>query len=176
MKLFTFPASPGCRPIAMFIADHEMKVEEHVIDLMSGQQYSPEFTALNPNSAVPVLKDEDFVLTESSAILKYLADLVDSPTYPKGLRARALVNSAMDWVNTGLYRNFGYSLCYPQVPSPCEMGRSESAISPPEYRPNRLSEVVIRNERAHARRWERVVVRRGTHYRGLLRVGSPKSG
>ena len=115
MKLFTFPASPGCRPIAMFIADHGMDVEEHVIDLMSGQQYSPEFITINPNSAVPVLQDGDFVLTESSAILKYLADLIDSPTYPKALRARALVNSAMDWFNTGMYRNFGYSLCYPQV-------------------------------------------------------------
>ncbi len=33
-----------------------------------------------------------------------MADVVDSPTYPKPLQARARVNSAMDWVNTGFYR------------------------------------------------------------------------
>ena len=115
MKFYTFPASPGCRPIAMFIADHGMIVEQQVVDLMNGEQNQPWFLAINPSHAVPVLQDGDFVLTESSAILKYLADLVDSPTYPKPLQARARVNAAMDWINTGLYRSFGYSLCYPQV-------------------------------------------------------------
>jgi len=38
MKLYTFPASPGCRPIAMFIADHKMEVEQQVVDLMSGDR------------------------------------------------------------------------------------------------------------------------------------------
>lgn len=115
MKFYTFPGSPVCRPIAMFIADHGMNVEEQVVDLLAGEQYRPPFTAINPNSAVPVLDHDGFRLTESSAILKYLADLVDSPAYPKDLKARARVNEAMDWVNTGLYRSFGYNLCYPQV-------------------------------------------------------------
>jgi glutathione S-transferase len=115
MKLYTYPGSPVCRPIAMFIADHGIGVEQQVVDLMAGEQYQPAFAAINPNNAVPVLEDGAFRLTECSAILKYLADIVDSPTYPKSLQARARVNSAMDWVNTGLYRAFGYNLCYPQV-------------------------------------------------------------
>lgn len=115
MKLYTFPGSPVCRPIAMFVADHGLKVEEQIIDLMAGEQYQPAFAAINPNNAVPVLDDGSFRLTESSAILKYLADVADSPTYPKPFQARARVNAAMDWVNTGFYRSFGYSLVYPQV-------------------------------------------------------------
>jgi glutathione S-transferase len=115
MKLYTFAGSTVCRPVAMFMADHGIKAEEQSVDLMKGEQYQPWFLAINPNHAVPVLEDGSFRLTESSAILKYLADLVDSPTYPKPLKERALVNSAMDWVNTGLYRSFGYGLCYPQV-------------------------------------------------------------
>jgi glutathione S-transferase len=115
MKLYTHPGSPVCRPITMFFADHGMEVEQQVIDLMAGEQDQPAFAAINPNNAVPVLEDGAFRLTECSAILKYLADLVDSPTYPKPLQARARVNSAMDWFNTGFYRTFGYSLCYPQV-------------------------------------------------------------
>ena len=115
MKLYTFAGSPVCRPVAMFIADHGINVEYQTVDLMKGEQYQPWFVAINPSHAVPVLEDGDFRLPESSAILKYLADLVDSPTYPKPLKERALVNAAMDWMNTGFYRSFGYSLCYPQV-------------------------------------------------------------
>ena len=115
MKLYTFPASPGCRPIAMFIADHGLKVEEVTVNLMGGEQYGPAFSAINPNNAVPVLADGDFILPECSAILKYLADVVESPAYPKALKPRARVNASMDWINTGLYPAFGHNLCYPQV-------------------------------------------------------------
>jgi len=120
MKLYTYPGSPGCRPIAMFIADHKMDVEQQVVDLQSGEQYGPAFTAINPNNAVPVLVDGDLVLPECSAILKYLADVAGSPTYPRDLKARARVNAAMDWINTGLYPAFGHNLCYPQVLPNCK--------------------------------------------------------
>jgi len=115
MKLYTYPASPGCRPIAQFIADHGLTVEEQIIDLQSGEQYKPAFTAINPNNQVPVLEDGALRLPECSAILKYIADKVDSPTYPKELKARARVNAMMDWVNTALYPAFGHNLCYPQL-------------------------------------------------------------
>ena len=62
MKLYTYPASPGCRPIAMFIADHGIEVEQQVVDLMAGEQYQPAFAAINPNNAVPVLEDGSFRL------------------------------------------------------------------------------------------------------------------
>jgi glutathione S-transferase len=64
---------------------------------------------------VPVLEDGDFRLTESSAILKYLADVSGSPAYPKGLRERARVNERMDWVNTQFSRDFTYGFVYPQL-------------------------------------------------------------
>jgi glutathione S-transferase len=70
---------------------------------------------MNPSSTVPVLQDGDLVLTESSAILKYLAEKTGSATYPKDLKARARVNERMDWFNTQLYRECGYHLTYPQV-------------------------------------------------------------
>ncbi len=82
---------------------------------MTGEHTKEPYSAINPSRLVPVLEDGDFRLTESSAILKYLADKIDSPAYPKDLRRRARVNEMMDWLNTGFYRDFGYGLIYPQI-------------------------------------------------------------
>jgi len=80
-----------------------------------GEHMQPAYAAINPNCLVPVLEDGDFRLTECSASLKYLADKVDSPAYPKQLQQRARVNERMDWFNTQFYRDFGYGLIYPQL-------------------------------------------------------------
>lgn len=115
MKLYTYMGSTTCRPVMFFAADAGVKLDYEMIDLMSGAQFNPTFTAVNPNNCVPVLEDGSFRLTESSAILKYLADSVNSPAYPKDLKARARVNEMMDWFNTGFYNAYGYSMCYPQM-------------------------------------------------------------
>lgn len=115
MKLYMHPVSTTSRPIRLFVAESGIKVEEQVVDLMTGEQHGPAFSAINPNKMVPVLVDGDLRLTESSAILKYLADKVDSPAYPKDLKQRARVNEAMDWFNVNFSRDFGYGLCYPQL-------------------------------------------------------------
>jgi glutathione S-transferase len=64
---------------------------------------------------VPVLEDGDFRLTESSSILKFLAERINSPAYPRDARQRAHVNERMDWFNTGFYRDFSYGFVYPQI-------------------------------------------------------------
>ena len=61
----------------------------------------------NPLKQVPCLVERDgFVLPESSAILKYLADrhAVADHWYPRELRARARVNAALDWQHFSLRR------------------------------------------------------------------------
>ena len=62
-----------------------------------------------------MLEDGDLRLTESSAILKYLASKYDLPSYPKDLKKRAKVDEMMDWFNTQFYRDYGYGLAYPQM-------------------------------------------------------------
>lgn len=115
MKLYYSPVSTASRPILMFIADNNINVDLQLVDLMSGEHVKPPYIAMNPTGLVPMLEDGDFRLTESSAILKYLADKIGSPAYPKDLRQRARVNERMDWLNTQFYRDFGYGLVYPQL-------------------------------------------------------------
>ena len=115
MKLYMHPVSMTSRPVRLFIAESGIKIDEQVVDLMKGEHMSPEYAALNPNRMVPMIEDGDFRLTESSAILKYLADKFDLPSYPKDLKKRAKVNEMLDWLNSQFYREWGYHLCYPQV-------------------------------------------------------------
>jgi len=115
MKLYMHPVSMTSRPVRLFIAESGINVEEVLVDLMKGEHLQETFAAVNPSKMVPVLEDGDLRLTESSAILKYLADKVNSPAYPKDLKQRAKVNEAMDWFNSNFYRDFGYGLCYPQL-------------------------------------------------------------
>lgn len=115
MKLYYHPASTTSRPLMLFAAESGIDVEMQVVDLFTGEHLKPPYDDINPNRLVPVLEDGDFRLTESSAILKYLADKIGSPAYPKDLRQRARVNERMDWINTQVCRDFAYGFVYPQI-------------------------------------------------------------
>lgn len=115
MKLYYHPLSTTCRPLMLFAAESGLDIEFKVVDLFTGEHLQPPYAAINPSCQVPALQDGDFLLTESSAILKYLADKTNSAAYPSDLQKRARVNEMMDWFNTGFYRDFGYGLIYPQL-------------------------------------------------------------
>ena len=116
MKLYMHPVSMTCRPVRLFAADNNIAMDEEFVDLMTGAHMQA--ALLPPSTRIAwcrLLEDGDLKLTESSAILKYLADKIGSPAYPKDLKQRAKVNEVMDWINTNFYREWGYNLCYPQL-------------------------------------------------------------
>ena len=65
-----------------------------------GRNYEPEYLAMNPNSRVPTLVDDDYVLWESHSIMRYLvlAYRPDSSIYPQAPKRRAAVDRWLDWV------------------------------------------------------------------------------
>lgn len=72
--------------------------------------HAPEFMALNPNALIPVLKDNDFVLWESNAILRYLSNAYGGEwLYPTQPQARARVDQWMDWQSTELNTSWRYA-------------------------------------------------------------------
>lgn len=71
MKLYYFP---GACSLATHIALEWLGAPYETVKLDLAGTKSPEFLALNPNGAVPLLIDGDFVLNQNAAILDYLAE------------------------------------------------------------------------------------------------------
>ncbi len=131
MKLYHHPISTTSRTIMLFAAESGIPLQMQVVDLFTGEHMKPPYAAINPNRLIPVLEDGDFVLTENSAILKYLADKTGSPAYPKDLQQRARVNERMDWTSTQLCIDLVYGLPadlrHPQAPQRRGPGRDAGA-------------------------------------------------
>ena len=64
MKLYYHPVSTTSRPIVLFATESDIKLDYQVVDLFTGEQYQPQYSAINPSHQVPVLEDGDFRLTE----------------------------------------------------------------------------------------------------------------
>jgi len=73
MKLYEFAPTRSIR-VRWTLQELGVPFEAEKVDLAAGEHRSPKFLALNPAGRVPVLVDGDLVLTESAAIVIYLAD------------------------------------------------------------------------------------------------------
>ena len=87
MKLYMHPVSTATRPVRLFIAENGIECDEEMVDILKGAHYQEPYASLNPNRMVPMLEDGDLRLTESSAILKYLADKIRAACLPQGPEA-----------------------------------------------------------------------------------------
>src|SRR5271166_1211650 len=98
MKLYHNPLSPNVRRVRLTAAVLGLELEEKQLDFAKGEHKNPEYLALNPNGAVPTLVDGDFVLTESRAIMQYLASKKpESGLLPRDEAARADVTRWQFW-------------------------------------------------------------------------------
>lgn len=98
MKLYYNPLSPNVRRVRLAAAVLGIELEEKPLDFAKGEHKSADYLALNPNGAVPTLVDGDFVLTESRAIMQYLASKKpESGLLPKDEAARADVTRWQFW-------------------------------------------------------------------------------
>ena len=95
MKLYSFWRSLAAYRVRIALKLKGQEFDTITTDLLSGDQFSQEFMALNPQSMVPTLVlDSDNILTQSMAILEYLEELFPSPSLlPEKSIERARVRS-----------------------------------------------------------------------------------
>jgi glutathione S-transferase len=98
VELYVFPPSPRAFKV-MAVANHlGIDAAWRLVDLVKGDQKAPEYAALNPNMRMPTLKDGDYVLWESGAIMQYLAGRKpDSGLLPVDERGRLDVTRWQLW-------------------------------------------------------------------------------
>ncbi len=96
MKLYHGITSVCSIKVRIGLAEIGLNYDEQVLDLQKGDQFHPDYLALNPNGDVPTLVDGELVLVESSLILEYLdREYNDGKLMPRGRAAEA---TARHWL------------------------------------------------------------------------------
>lgn len=105
MKLHYFPRACSIVTLNALIEagiDHEL----NVVNILTGEQKSPEYLQIHPGGKVPALQIEDRVLTENAAILLYLDSVApDAGLLPKSSDAfeRAQAVSELIWCSSSFH-------------------------------------------------------------------------
>ncbi len=95
-------SSPNVQKVQIMLDELAVPYTVRRIDVWKGENFTPEFTAINPNRKVPVLLDDDgpdgepMTVFESGAILVYLAEK-DRAKFPWRPRAAARY-AALQWL------------------------------------------------------------------------------
>ena len=98
MKLYYVNGSPNCRKVQATIKHLNLDVAMQSLDFLTGELKTPDYLAINPNGMVPTLVDGDFKLSESNAIMQYLAGQKPGNTlFPNDPKTRADIARWQCW-------------------------------------------------------------------------------
>ncbi len=127
LKLYTTPLSANGRKVLAVSRELRLRPEIHLIDVYRGEGRTAEYLALNPSGKTPTLVDDDFILTESNAILIYLAEahggyrLWSRDAQPRSQIARWLFWESAHWqpaLIASLTDLVGHRLLPERIPPP----------------------------------------------------------
>ncbi|XP_047554013.1 glutathione S-transferase theta-1 isoform X2 [Lutra lutra] len=123
LELYLDLLSQPCRAVYIFAKKNRIPFELRRVDLLKGQHLSDAFAQVNPLKKVPALKDGDFTLAESVAILLYLTRKYKVPDhwYPQDVQACALVDEYLAWQHTTLRRSCLRTLWHKPVGAGCQI-------------------------------------------------------
>ena len=92
IKLYTW-ATPNGRKVSIMLEEIGSPYEVHAVNLGQGEQFKPDYLAINPNNKIPAIVDSEgpggkpLALFESGAILMYLAEKTEK-LWPRDMRER----------------------------------------------------------------------------------------
>jgi glutathione S-transferase len=94
LELYHHGSSTCAAKVRFALAEKGLEWVGHYVDILSGEQFRPEFLAINPKGVVPVLIADGQVITESTVICEYLEDAFPEPRlYPRSPLERARVRA-----------------------------------------------------------------------------------
>ncbi|MEE9453103.1 MAG: glutathione S-transferase family protein [Paracoccaceae bacterium] len=112
-RLYHLPLSPFCRKIRLVLG--EKKIE---VDLVVEHPWERRLDYLrqNPSGKVPMLKVDDLVLAESSAIFEYLEEVHPNPRLlPKKPAERAEARRLAAWFDDKFHHEVTANLLYERI-------------------------------------------------------------
>jgi len=109
IKLWGRATSSNVMKVIWLLEELGLKYQRVDVGGPFGGTATPEYRAMQPLGLVPSLQDDGFSMFESNAILRYLcnAHAPTSPLYPPAPRARAVVDTWMEFQQTALNRPQG---------------------------------------------------------------------
>ncbi|MDQ5877759.1 MAG: GSH-dependent disulfide-bond oxidoreductase [Pseudomonadota bacterium] len=96
ITLYTW-GTPNGRKVSIMLEECGLPYAVRPIDITQGAQFDPAFVAINPNSKIPAIVDDDGPMTvfESGAILVYLAEKTGCFLPPAGPQRYAVLQWLM---------------------------------------------------------------------------------
>lgn len=110
MKLYF---AKGTISIAVAIALHEagLKFEPVRLDFRAGEQSGADYLAINPKGRVPALVTEKGILTETGALLDYIADIApEAGLRPSDPTQAARMREAMYYIASTMHVNHAHKM------------------------------------------------------------------
>ena len=124
IKIYAF-STPNSVKVPIALEELGLDYTLHAVNIRQSGQKAPDFLARNPNAKVPVLVDGDLTLTESAAILVYLAEKTGK-LLPASGEGRARVFEQLFFHASGLgpaFGNAGFFRKFASEPIPLAIDR-----------------------------------------------------
>ena len=119
LQLFGRASSSNVQMVHWALEEYGVPFVRHDLGENFGGLDTPEFLAMNPNGTIPVIKDDDLVLFESAAILRYLAEKYGPKlAWPEDLADRAMIDMWAEWAKQGPSNRFTFPVFWRVVRMP----------------------------------------------------------
>lgn len=102
MLKFYYNTGPNPTKVTLFLEESGLPYEPIPVDTRKGEQFKPEYLAINPNAKAPTIVDGDAVVFDSNAILLYLAEKTGQFLPENTPKARGQMLSWLMFVATGV--------------------------------------------------------------------------
>ncbi|RWS10826.1 glutathione S-transferase 1: isoform D-like protein, partial [Dinothrombium tinctorium] len=124
IDLYYSPGSSGCWAVITTAKYLEIPLNLKTVNLIEGDHLKPEFLEINPQHCIPTMVEDEFVLWESRAIMRYLVNQYSSENqiYPTDVKQRAIVDRLLDFdlgtLNSAIGQYFAPQLMKGEEPNP----------------------------------------------------------